>query len=366
MQFNVQSSPHIRTSDSVPKIMTRVIIALLPACIYSVVLFGNKVLILYFTAIITCILCDVIVSKLRKREISCSAPSIVTAILLVMTLPPGVKIPTVIIGSVVAIVFAREVFGGLGANVFNPALVGRAFLQAAFPDLMSIYTAPVRLPFGVMGNISDNFADAATSATSGTIDLVNAMTQATPLSFMKYNYADNIPYYLSEQISFEAQYYPQLLLGNTGGAIGETSALFLIIGAIFLLLTNTINWRIPVGMIVSLTVINMIMLLLRPGSIPTPLFQILTGGFALGSLYMATDMATIPNNNLAIWVYSLTIGAVLIMLRTFGHSPEYMMYSILIGNMLVPLLSMFIRPKTFGKKEAILLAKEQAIKEGGK
>ncbi len=363
MKLYTESSPHIKDGDTTQKIMLRVIIALLPAIIYSVVLFGNRVILLYLASIITCVLCNIIVRKVRKQPVLPDYASIVTALLLVMTLPPSATITMVVIGGVVAIVFAKEVFGGLGSNIFNPALVGRAFLQVAFPAQMSAYTPPIRVPF--LNLFADGLHNLVNTVTGGTqtIDMMTALSQATPLTFMKFTYNDNISTSLIEQIQFEAHYYIQMLLGSTGGAIGETSVILLTIGGIFLIATKTIDWRIPLGMFISLFTVSLVLCLAMPGKFASPIYQVFAGGFVLGAFFMATDMVTCPSSHLGAWIYALLIGAVLAILRAFGSSPEYTMYSILIGNMFMPLIAMYTRPKPFGKKEAISIEKQQGAKQ---
>ncbi|WP_300742285.1 RnfABCDGE type electron transport complex subunit D [uncultured Brachyspira sp.] len=365
MKFYTESSPHIKDGDTTNKIMLRVIIALLPAVIYSIVLFGAKVIVLYLAAIITCILATVIVKKVRKKPLLPDYAVIVTAILLVMTLPPSSTITMVVIGSAVAIVFAKEVFGGLGSNIFNPALVGRAFLQVAFPAQMTIYTPPKNVPFlGVFENIVKDLNLTVSGATQA-LDAVSALTSATPLTFLKFN---NIDFggSLASQIQIESHYYLQMLLGSTAGAIGETSFLLLLIGGIYLLATKTIDWRIPLGMCLSLMFVSLLLCLGMPGKFPSPIYQVLAGGFGLGAFFMATDMVTCPSSHLGAWIYAILIGAVLAILRAFGSSPEYMMYSILIGNMFMPLIAMLTRPMPVGKKELLAINKANAQKEGGK
>lgn len=364
MQFFTDSSPYIKHGDSTNKIMIRVIIALIPAMIYSIILFGYKALLLYCVAIISCTLVSIIVKKLRKKTITVDYAAIITGILLVMTLPPSATVTMIIIGSIVAIVFAREVFGGLGSNVFNPALVGRAFLQVAFPANMTMYTPPKNVPFlSVFQDILKDFNVYITGATQS-LDAINALTQATPLTFFKFNSIDFGGEGIIAKIAFESHYYLQLFLGSTAGAIGETSFVLILIGGIFLLITKTIDWRIPLGMVIALSVVSGILSIAIPGKVASPIYQILSGGFALGAFFMATDLVTCPSSPLGIWIYSLLIGAVLATLRVFGSSPEYMMYSILIGNMFMPLISMYTRPLPFGKKELLKMNREN-IEKGG-
>lgn len=363
MQFNVQSSPHIRESYTTPMIMRVVIVALLPAAIYGIVLFGTRVILLYAVSIISCMLFEAIVKKARKKPVQIEDLSaVLTGLLLVMTLPPGTTVMMVIIGSAVAIIFAKEVFGGLGSNIFNPALVGRAFLQVAFPAQMSLYSAPIRTPFGILGNIAEGAANAISGATQS-IDMVNALTQASPLTFMKYSKALTISPNIFEHIKFESGYYLQMFIGNTAGAIGETSFVLLLIGGLFLISIKIIDWRIPLGMFLSLFVVSGIIALAIPGTYPSPIYQVLAGGFALGAFFMATDMVTSPSTPLGTWIYAILIGSVLAVLRCFGSSPEYTMYSILIGNMFMPIIVMYTKRMPLGKKEAIAIEK---LSTGGK
>lgn len=358
MQFTIESSPHFRASDSVPKIMGRVIIALIPAIIYSILLHGARVLVLYVVAIASCVIFEIAAKMLRKRPHHVEDLSaVLTAILLVMTLPSTATIPMIIIGSGVAIIFAKEVFGGLGFNIFNPALVGRAFLAVAFPAQASIYPALKNIPFGISS--ADIGPDSVTTATGKIIDLANALTQSTPLSFIKNTYSGMIPLNLGEQVVLESKYYFQMFIGNTSGTIGETSFLLLLIGGIFLILTKTINWRIPVGITIALIIVNTIGILANPGTYATPLYQILGGGFILGAVYMATDMVSSPSSPKCVWIYSILIGATVMLLRMFGSSNEYMMYAILIGNMFVPLITILVRPKPLGKVESEVLLRLQ-------
>ncbi len=364
MRFNLESSPHFKASDSVPKIMGRVIIALIPAIVYSIMLYGAYVLALYITGIVSCVVFEILAKTLRKRPHHVEDLSaVLTGILLVMTVPANTSIHMIIIGSGVAIIFAKEVFGGLGYNVFNPALVGRAFLQAAFTAQMTIFPPLKNVPFGIKG--SDIGADTLTIGAGKTIDLVNVLTQSTPLALMKQTYAGKLPLGLMEQITLESKYYLQMFIGNTTGTIGETSFLLLLIGGIFLIITKTINWRIPFGMTLSLIVINTIGLLANPGAYTTPIYGLLGGGFALGALFMATDMVSSPSSPKGVWIYAITVGSAVTLLRMFGTSNEYMLYSILIGNMITPLIVILVRPKALGETEAKVLLKTQKT-EGAK
>lgn len=364
MKFTVESSPHIKSNDTVQKLMGRVIIALLPAVIYSIILYGFHTLVLYIFGIAGAVLAELLCKKLRKMPHHIEDLSaVVTGILMVMVLPPTITTSIAFIGSAIGIIFAKEVFGGLGFNVFNPALVGRAFLQVAFPKEMSLYEPIKNIPFNISSSLSPySISDSVTTATGTIFNYADALTQTTPLGFMKFINDEFIPNTFTEQLLFESKYYLQMIIGNTSGSIGESSFLLLLLGGIFLALTNTLNWRIPIGMTIPVISISLISSFVLPGTYPTFIYHILGGGFALGAIYMATDMATAPNGNLGSWVYAFIIGITLILLRIFGTSPEYVMYAILIGNMFVPLINMCIKPDTFGKKEARKMDKMEVVK----
>ena len=360
MKFYTESSPHIKDRDTTNKIMLRVIIALLPTIIYSVILFGFRVIILYLTSIITCMLSTLIVKKIRNKPLFIDYAVFITAVLLVMTLPPSTTITMVIIGGIIAIVFAKEVFGGLGSNIFNPALVGRAFLQMAFPSQMTAYISPKNIPFLKLFENSLKDLNITITGASQTLDAINSLTSATPLTFIKYNAIDFGDSLLS-QIQIESHYYLQMFLGSTAGAIGETSSFLLLIGGIFLIATNTIDYRIPLGMFISLIIVSFLLWFAVPNKIGSPIYQILSGGFILGAFFMATDMVTCPSSHLGAWIYAILIGSVVAILRAIGSSPEYMMYSILIGNMFMPLISILTRPLPVGKKELIAINQKKEI-----
>lgn len=348
MKFHVSSSPHISTKDNIQAIMLRVIIALLPACIYSIVIFGVRMLLLFAVAIASSIGFEVIAKKLRGRKAHIEdLTSVITAMLLVMVLPPTIPIAQVVIGSAVAILFGKEVFGGLGCNIFNPALVGRAFLHISFPARITNYNAPISYPFGIGSSSS---TDAVTQATGEATNVIDAFTSSTPLSFMKYTSGET-PANLIERIVYESQFYPQMLLGNTLGSVGETSFVLLLIGAIFLFVTKTFEWRIPLGIFASAVIFSLIFSLINPAKFVSPIYTILSGGFVLGAFFMATDMVSSPLTKLGCFIYAIFIGIMVVILRNFSNNPEGMMYAILLGNAITPLINMYTKPQVFGQAQ---------------
>lgn len=316
--YIIQSSPHFRDKDSVPKIMSVVIIALLPAVLSSLYFFRLKAVGLYVSCLLACLATEAIFLWVRKKPMESlwDGSAVITALLLAMTLPPTLSLELAVIGSVVAIALGKQVFGGLGYNIFNPALVGRAFLQTAFPVAMTTWFPPATLT-----------VDAATFATPlGNLKFQEAIAQGT-LTPLK-----------------------DLFWGNTGGCLGETSAAALLLGAVILIFKKTIDWRIPAGIILALSVFSGIFWLVNPDKYASPVFHILAGGLMIGAFFMATDLVTSPITPKGTWIYALGIGLMVGLIRLFGGFPEGVMYSILFMNTSVPLLNRYSRPKILGER----------------
>lgn len=315
--FILQSSPHFRDKDSVPKIMSSVLISLIPAFLASVYFFRLRALGLLLSCVITCLVTEALFLKLRKKSLHPlrDGSAIITGVLLAMTLPPSLPLNSAAIGAVVAIAVGKQVFGGLGYNIFNPALVGRAFLQTAFPVAMTTWIAPATLK-------------------------IDTTTFATPLAGVKFHNAVALGVLTPIK---------DLFWGNIGGCLGETSAFALLLGGLFLLSRRVIDWRIPLAVILSLSSFTGFFWIANPGKYAPPLFHILAGGLLLGAIFMATDLVTSPIVPLATWIYGLGIGFLVGLIRLFGGYPEGVMYSILIMNAFVPLLNHYIRPRILGE-----------------
>ncbi len=316
--FILQSSPHFRDKDSVPKIMSAVLISLFPAFLASLYFYRLRALGLLLSCVIPCLVTEALFLKLRKKSLHPlrDGSAIITGVLLAMTLPPSLPLDSAAIGAVVAIAIGKQVFGGLGYNIFNPALVGRAFLQTAFPVAMTTWIAPVTLK-------------------------IDTTTFATPLASLKFHNAVALGTLTPLK---------DLFWGNIGGCLGETSAFALLLGGLFLLSRRVINWRIPLGILLSLSAFTGFFWVTNPGKHANPLFHILAGGLLLGAIFMATDLVTSPIVSLATWIYSLGIGFLVGLIRLFGGYPEGVMYSILIMNAFVPLLNHYIRPRILGER----------------
>ena len=313
--FVISSAPHVNSEETIPKIMYTVVLALIPAMLCAVVFFGFRAVLLIATCVITCMVTEYIFQRARNKEITFKDGSaMVTGILLALVLPPNLSILSAALGSVVAIAIGKQVFGGLGYNIFNPALVGRAFLQATYPVAMTTWVKP----FFYVGS-------------------PDAITTATPLALMK----------------FEAQStaYWKLLFGYIGGCLGETSALAIIIGGAYLLYRECIEWRIPAAYLGTVFVLGTVFWLVDSSVYPDPIFQLLAGGLMLGALFMATDMVTSPVTPLGCWIFGTGAGILVIIIRLFGGLPEGVMYSILLMNGITPLLNRYTKPKVFGQQK---------------
>ncbi len=309
-KLELSSSPHLHSRWSVKQAMWLVVIALLPATISAVLFFGFYQLIIIAVSVGAAVLTEAFIKYLRKRPINISDGSgIITGLLLALILPPNFSLSATAIGSVAAIGIGKEIFGGLGYNIFNPALVGRAFLQAAFPVQMTTWTLP-------------EFSN------------LDSLTSATPLAAFKFDniIADATP----------------MFLGNIGGSIGETSTLAVLIGGLFLIAAGIVNWRVPLAMITGLIVFSGVFWLIDPLIYPSPLFHLCAGGFIIGAFFMATDWVTSPLTSKGMWIYGVSISLVIVIIRLYGGLPEGVMYAILLLNAFVPLINRYTQPKVFG------------------
>ncbi len=305
----LQSSPHFNTLDSVPKIMWSVILALVPAVLCSVYFFGIPALRLIFVCTASAFMTEAVINRLKGEVFTLNDGSAaITGLLLALTLPPSFSSTGAIIGTIFAIGVGKHIFGGLGYNIFNPALLGRAFLQASFPVAITTWTNP---------------------------KMVDAVSTATPLGGLKF-----------EQImtpNFD------LFLGRTGGCIGETSAIAIIIGGLFLIYKKYADWRIPVSYLGTIAMISGVFYAMDSSLYADPIFHLFSGGLMLGAFFMATDMVTSPITPVGAWVFGSGAGIFLMVIRIFGGLPEGVMYSILLMNALTPLINRFTRPKIFGE-----------------
>jgi electron transport complex protein RnfD len=325
----LRSSPHAKGTQSVPKVMWSVVIALAPAALASIWFFGLAALLVYVLAVIGCIGFEYLLIRMRGRgheaamRFALDGSAVITGVLLAMNLPASSPWWMVVIGALVAMLLGKHVFGGLGQNVFNPALVARVFLLLAFPAQMTAWTKPS--------------ADARFAG-------LDAETYATPLGMVKADGMDAV----MEWMKTEGQDLWAMLIGNTGGSLGETSALLLLVGAIFLFYRGYITWHIPVSYIATVFAITGIFWLVAPGSYLDPVIHVLSAGLFLGAFYMATDMVTTPLSTKGMIIFGVGCGLITAVIRLFGSFPEGVSFAILIMNGLTPLIDRYTRPRTFG------------------
>ena len=319
----VSLSPHVHGGDTVSKNMYGVLIALIPAFIVSIAVFGVGAFIVTLTSVAACIFFEWAITKYilkRDKTTILDGSAALTGVLLAFNLPSNFPIWMIIIGALVAIGVGKMTFGGLGCNVFNPALIGRVFLLISFPVAMTSWPQ------------------------TGQYDLyTDAVTGATPLALMKSAMHGD---------ATDLQQLPDalsLFLGNNPGSLGEVSALALLIGLAYMLWKKIITWHIPVSIILTVFVFSGIMHLVNPETYAGPVVHILTGGLMLGAIFMATDYVTSPMSHKGMIIYGIGIGFLTVVIRLFGAYPEGMSFAILIMNAFTPLINTYFKPKKFGE-----------------
>ena len=312
--FSVTHAPHIKAKEDSTIIMSYTILALLPAASVGIYLFGMKGLVLIASSVISALLAEYLMLYLRGKK---SVPAdflsaAITGLLLAMIVTPATPWWMVCLGSAFAISIVKHAFGGLGFNIFNPALAARAFMLASWPVIMTTWPRPF---------------DAVTGATH----LALVKSKAIEMSIMN--------------MSGHIYIYRQLFIGNRAGCLGETSAIALLIGAAFLLIKGVIDWRIPAGFVLSVAAISALF-----GN--DPVFQVLAGGLILGAFFMATDPVTKPISRAGRWIFGLGCGIITAVIRFLGGYPEGACYAILIMNGLTPLIDRYITDRIYGHGSA--------------
>ena len=331
--LQVSGSPHVHGDESVRKIMWSVVIALMPAFLVSIFYFGLPVIVLTLVSVASCILFEWLIQRfLMKGECTIGDGSaVITGLLVAFNVPANLPIWMLILGDLVAIGIAKMAFGGLGKNLFNPAITARVFLLISFPQQMTSW--PIAKPMW-------NFAD--------------AVTGPTPLGILKEGSAPvdalmHAPVQLSDGTFSVMPSNVDLLLGQMGGSFGEVSAIAILIGAIYLLCRKVISWHIPVSFLLTAFVFAGIFWLVDPTQFANPCFHLVTGGMMLGACFMATDMVTSPTSPWGMIVFGAGCGLITMIIRMFGAYPEGVSFSILIMNALVPLIDKAFKPKRFSK-----------------
>jgi len=321
----ISTSPHIRSEESTSRIMWSVSASLLPAMLTGAYYFGPRAVFTVLLCITSALLSEYIYQKgLKKKTTLNDGSSFLTGLLLGINLPPSVPFYIPIIGSFVAIVITKQLFGGLGYNIFNPALIARAFLLVSFPKLMTVWTAPTAAFIGM-----------------------DALTTATPLGILK----EQGQARLMELFGDKLHLYWQLLAGNRAGCIGETSGIALLIGAAFLFFRRYITWHIPLSFIGTAAFIAWIFGGTEGVFTGDPLLHVLGGGMLLGAFFMATDYVTSPSMKSGQIVFGIGCGFLTMLIRLKGGYPEGVMFAILIMNCFSPLIDRGFKSRVFGAQK---------------
>ncbi len=308
---------------STGKMMRLTLLALLFPCFGAVYFFGVRVIYLFLCCISASLISEYAALKMRKAPLSTESFSsaAVTGVILALILPPGFPLWAAFIGAVFAILIVKHVFGGLGKNIFNPALMGRAFLAAAFPLIITQYAmTPRSLPYGLSPGLHSD-----------------AVSEATPLNRIKF-----------EEKTPGSSFYIPYLLGERKGSAGETSGILILIGLAVLLLSGAADWRLPLSYFTSIAVFSGILWLFAPDKFINPIFTLLLGGVFLGGTYMVTDPVTTPASPKGKLVFGIGSGFLTVLIRTFSGYPEGVMFAILLMNAAVPLIERYTSPRIYG------------------
>ena len=319
--FTVSVSPHIRDDETISHIMWQVNAALLPAALFAVWWFGVPALINILVGVVFAVLGEYLWQKGMHQPITAfDGSACITGLLLAMSMSPVLPPYMVAIGSLLAVIVAKQSMGGLGFNIFNPAHIGRAALMVSWPVAMTTWT---------------KMADA-----SGGVD---AMTSATPLNILKMQGYDA----LIATFGSQSDLYWNLFIGTRNGSLGETSTLLLLLGGLYLIWKGYVNWQVPVTMIATVAVLTWIF---GPAGLFTgdPMFHVMAGGLMLGAFFMATDMVTIPMTIKGQLIFAVGAGALTVLIRLVGGYPEGVCYSLLLMNAVTPLIDRFCKPRIFG------------------
>lgn len=335
--LTVSHSPHVHSGMSTQKLMSHVLIALIPAFAVSVWMFGWGAVIVTAVAVASSMLFEYLIAKfLLKQESSITDGSAaLTGVLLAFTLPVNIPLWLVVLGSLVAIGVGKMTFGGLGNNPFNPALVGRVFLFISFPVQMTSWPVP-----NGFSTLIPKFLS------SHPKEVLDANTGATALGSVKEGMmlGGNMDKLIADLPSNIEMFY-----GKMGGSLGEIAALALLIGFAYLLITKVITWHIPVTVIATVAIFSGILWFAAPEANASPVFHLVTGGLMLGAIFMATDYVTSPMTKGGMIIFAVGIGVLTVLIRRFGAYPEGVQFAILIMNAFVPLINTYMKPKRFGK-----------------
>ena len=324
--ITVSGSPHIHGDQTVTKIMWGVVIAMLPAMLVSIWYFGISAITTTATAVVTCVVAEYLMKRflLNENPSVSDGSAVITGMLLAFNVPSSLPWWQTVLGSIFAIGVAKIAFGGLGKNLFNPALVGRIFLLVSFPVNMTSWPIP----------LSNRWV------------LVDALTGPTALGKLKEGLANG-----ETLVSLKAQLpaYQDMFMGQVGGSLGEVSAIAILLGGLYMLYRGIITWHIPVSFLLTVAVFTGILYLIDPAHYIDPVFHLLAGGLMLGSFFMATDMVTSPMTYKGMLVFGFGCGILTVLIRNWGAYPEGVSFAILIMNAVVPLINKGFKPVRFGE-----------------
>ncbi len=365
--FELAMSPHVGSNQTTRKIMFDVVIALLPALAAATWFFGPRALLIVFISAASAMLAEYLCLKFMKRPVrfALDGSAVVTGMLLAYNLPAGVPLWLPVIGTVFAIVVGKQAFGGLGHNIVNPALLGRAFLMASFPILMTAgWAAPEDWRAGAVSHWD---ANGIVAEEMSSIPEADAISGATPLNVLKQTFdldassdaafregntdealnLENRANSIRNALSCRST-YTNLLIGRTGGCLGETSVILLLVGAVYLIIRGVLELRLPISYLGTVAFFAWVF----GGSgwfNGDPLFHVLAGGVVLGGIFMVSDMVTTPVTPKGRIIFGIGAGLLTMVIRRWGGYPEGCSYSILLMNLVTPLIDKYTRPKEFGE-----------------
>jgi electron transport complex protein RnfD len=324
----IAASPHLKGRDSIPRIMWNVVGALVPIIVAATWFFGPSALLVIAASVAGAFATEHFIGR---RGTLADGSAAITGILLGLTLPAGIPLWMPFLGGAFAIGIGKLLFGGLGYNIFNPALLGRAFLQASFPVAITTWPAVTASQQSWWTLRGDNFAPPFMSAHA-----VDAVTAATPLGLMKFEHQPT-------------EILP-LLLGNTGGSLGETAAIVILVCGAYLAIRGYLNWRIPASIFGTVAILAAALHQIDGARYASAAFMLLSGGLMLGAVFMATDMVTAPVTNTGRWIFGAGVGLLVVVIRVWGGLPEGVMFAILLMNALVPFINRATQPRAFGTR----------------
>ena len=339
--IEIRTSPHLKRARTVPQIMQGVVWALLPICAFAVFQFGLSALLLLVTTTAVAMATEYLFARLSGRGNTLNDWSVViTGLLLGLTLPPGFPLWMAAVAAFVGVALGKSLFGGLGFNVMNAALVGRAFAQAAFPVAITTWTpafAPGRFWELIPSTLTLPFLQPVPVKDWITGLNIDGFTGATPLALQKF-----------QQIEVSSL---DLFTGMVAGSAGETSALLILVCGLWLAFQRLLDWKIPVGVMLGAVLVALPLWLMDGSVYPTPWFVLFSGGLMLGAWFMASDMVGSPVTPWGALAYGLFIGILTVVIRLFGGLTEGIMYAILLANAAAPLISAVTQPRVYGARK---------------